>query len=159
MKNLTIAALRISLGWIFLWPFLDKVFGLGFTTKPEQAWLNGGSPTTGFLKFGTKGPFVDMFQGLAGNMFVDWIFMLGLLGIGIALILGIGMRIASYSGALMLMLMWLAVLLPEHNPLMDEHIIYALMLLIFPMIGAGQHFGLGKWWSNMAPVKRFPIFE
>ena len=159
MKNLTIAALRIFLGWVFFWPFLDKVFGLGFTTKAEQAWLNGGSPTTGFLKFGTKGPFVDMFQGLSGNMFVDWIFMLGLLGIGIALILGIGMRIASYSGALMLLLMYLAVIPPEHNPFLDEHIIYALMLLILPMLGAGQHFGLGKWWNNMAPVKRFPVLE
>ncbi|MDP4010486.1 MAG: hypothetical protein Q8P37_01345 [Candidatus Spechtbacteria bacterium] len=147
------------LGWIFFWPFLDKVFGLGFTTKAEQAWLNGGSPTTGFLKFGTKGPFADMFQNLAGNMFVDWIFMLGLLGIGIALILGIGMRIASYSGALMLLLMYFAVIPPEHNPFLDEHIIYALVLLILPMLGAGHHFGLGKWWNNMAPVKRFPIFE
>ena len=159
MKNLTIAALRIFLGWVFFWPFLDKVFGLGFTTKAEQAWLNGGSPTTGFLKFGTKGPFADMFQNLAGNMFVDWIFMLGLLGIGIALILGICMRIASYSGALLLLLMYLAVIPPEHNPFLDEHIIYALMLLILPMLGSGHHFGLGKWWNNMAPVKRFPIFE
>jgi thiosulfate dehydrogenase [quinone] large subunit len=85
--------------------------------------------------------------------------MLGLLGIGVALTLGIGMRLASYSGALMLVLMWLAVLPPEHNPFMDDHIIYALVLLVLPMLNAGHYFGLGKWWGNMAPVKRFPILE
>ena len=46
-------ALRIGIGWIFLWGFLDKLFGFGFATARESAWLNGGSPTFGFLKFGT----------------------------------------------------------------------------------------------------------
>ena len=52
--------LRIAMGWIFLSAFLDKCFGLGFATgrDPEtgaidfgsaDAWINGGSPTDGFL--------------------------------------------------------------------------------------------------------------
>ena len=28
-------ALRIVFGWIFLWAFLDKLFGLGFATRPS----------------------------------------------------------------------------------------------------------------------------
>ena len=51
--------------------------------------------------------------------------MLGLLGIGVALILGIGMRVAAVAGALLLVLMWTAVLPPENNPFMDDHLIYA----------------------------------
>lgn len=149
----------MSLGWIFLWAFLDKMFGLGFTTTPEQAWVNGGSPTIGFLKFATKGPFAELFQGLAGNMLVDWLFMVGLLGIGAALMLGIGMRLASYSGVLMLAFMYLAVIPPEHNPFMDDHLIYGMTLLLLPMLHAGRHWGLGGWWSNTGLVKRFGMLE
>ena len=46
-------ALRFGMGWIFIWSFLDKLFGLGFPTSPESAWIAGGSPTFGFLNFGT----------------------------------------------------------------------------------------------------------
>lgn len=120
---------RIALGWIFFWAFIDKVFGLGFTTTPEAAWINGGSPTTGFLKFGTSGPFADIFKSMAGSPIVDGLFMVGLLGIGVALMLGISVRFASYMGVLMLFMMWLAVLPPEHNPIIDDHIIYSLVLL------------------------------
>ena len=71
--------LRIMLGWIFLWPFLDKLFGWGFATEAGQGWLQGGSPTAGFLQFGTKGPLAEYFQSLAGQAWVDWLFMAGLL--------------------------------------------------------------------------------
>ncbi len=86
---------RIALGFVFLWAFLDKTFGLGFATASEDAWINGGSPTFGYLNFATEGKaFHDFFAGLAGTA-ADWLFMLGLLGIGLALILGIGTRIAA----------------------------------------------------------------
>ena len=50
------AALRLSLGWVFMWAFLDKTFALGFGTGRDgetgvvdrfgdAAWINGGSPT------------------------------------------------------------------------------------------------------------------
>jgi len=50
------------MGWTMLWPFLDKLFGLGFATSSDKSWLSGTSPTFGFLKFGTKGPFMQFFQ-------------------------------------------------------------------------------------------------
>ncbi len=57
------AALRIALGWIFLWAFLDKLFGLGHETASQAAWVNGGSPTAGFLGHATlppeNNPFLD----------------------------------------------------------------------------------------------------
>src|SRR5206468_12118453 len=77
--------LRLSLGWIFLWAFLDKLFGLGHETKTAQAWIHGGSPTYGFLKKGAEGPFADFYHGIAGAAWADWLFMLGLAGIGSAL--------------------------------------------------------------------------
>lgn len=142
------AVLRIGMGWIFLWAFLDKLFGLGFATARENAWLAGGSPTTGYLNFATSGPFTSLFQNLAGNPVIDWLFMLGLLLLGLALILGIGVKVAGYSGALLMFLMWLSHLPPENNPVLDEHIIYLIILIGLARVKAGQVVGLGKWWSE-----------
>ena len=55
--RLLAAGLRLALGWMFLWAFLDKMFGLGHETAAEDAWINGGSPTEGFLAFAAAGPF------------------------------------------------------------------------------------------------------
>jgi thiosulfate dehydrogenase (quinone) large subunit len=158
-KESLLGILRIFMGWIFLWPFFDKLFGLGFTTTPENAWLNGGSPTTGFLSFAAKGPFATVFNSLAGNIFVDWLFMLGLLLIGTSLILGIFNKLATYSGTLLLLLMYSAVLPPEHNPLLDDHIIYSLALIILLHFKAGNYLGLGKKWSKIKFVKKNKFFE
>src|SRR3954447_19309383 len=139
------AVTRIGLGWIFLWAFLDKAFALGHETgvNPKTgaidyfgsaAWIHGGSPTAGFLGFGTKGPLSGFYQSLAGNAVIDWLFMLALLGIGVALILGIGMRIAAVSGAALLIMMWSAVLPPANNLFMDDHIVYALVLGLLALI-------------------------
>ena len=140
---------RLFMGWIFFWAFIDKLFGLGFATTKENAWLNGGSPTTGFLTNAPKGPFAPIFHAMAGSAFVDWLFMLGLLLIGLALILGIGTRIASYAGALMVFLIWLAVLPPDNNPFMDEHVIYVVLLISLAFVDAGNFLGLGKWWKDV----------
>src|SRR5918911_3696589 len=99
------------------------------------AWIHGGSPTQGFLGFATKGPLAGFYQNLAGNPVIDWLFMLGLLGIGLALILGVGMRIAAGSGALLLIMMWSAVLPPANNLFMDDHIVYALVLVFLALLG------------------------
>lgn len=146
--------LRMSMGWIFLWPFLDKLFGLGFATAPENAWIAGGSPTSGFLLHATAGPFASIFQALANNPVVDWLFMLGLLGVAITMFLGVAIRFGSYVGALILFLMWLAVLPPQHNPFLDDHIIYG---LVFLLLAYSKHtHTLGKWWSKTAVVKAVP---
>jgi len=152
-------AIRISLGWVFLWAFLDKLFGLGHETKSAQAWIHGGSPTFGFLKMGAEGPFASFYHGIAGAAWADWLFMLGLAGIGIALISGIAMRIAAASGALLLVLMWTAVLPPDNNPFMDDHIIYALVLVLLALMGAGRFLGLGGVWERLSIVRRFPVLK
>jgi thiosulfate dehydrogenase [quinone] large subunit len=149
-------ALRIAMGWLFLWPFLDKLLGLGFTTAPDAAWIRGGSPTFGFLSFGTSGPLAPIFQSLAGNPIVDFVFMMGLLLVGLSLILGIGVRIAGLSGAALVMLMWAANLPPERNPVIDEHVVYAVLLVGLALVRAGQWYGLSnrlsKIWARSAPV-------
>lgn len=141
------ALARILLGLVFLWAFFDKLLGLGFSTPPERAWVNGGSPTRGFLA-GVEGPFAGAFKAIAGNVAIDWLFMLGLLGVGLALVLGIGMRIAAIAGALMLALMWLASLPIATNPFIDDHVIYAVVLIGLAIARAGDTWGLGRWWRS-----------
>ncbi|CAN5141809.1 MAG: hypothetical protein ACSLEW_07320 [Nocardioides sp.] len=154
-----LAATRLSLGWIFLWAFLDKAFGLGHETAQADAWIRGGSPTAGFLGHATAGPFADFYQSFAGAAWADWLFMIGLAGIGSALMLGVAMRVATGAGILLLVLMWTAVLPPANNVFMDDHLIYAMTLGLLALFGAHRVFGLGDVWEHLPLVKRFPILK
>lgn len=161
------AVMRISLGFVFLWAFVDKAFGLGFATGRnaetgaidyfgDGAWINGGSPTEGFLTFGlnTKEPFTSLYSNLAGNAIVDWLFMLGLLGIGVALMLGVGIRIAAVSGIAMMALMYTAgSIWSENNPVVDDHVIYAIALAVIGLAGADRTWGLGNRWRALKLVQ------
>lgn len=150
----TLALTRILLAFVFLWAFFDKALGLGFSTKAESAWVAGGSPTTGFLSFGVneQSPLASFFTNIAGHAWVDWIFMLGLLGIGLALLLGIGLRIAAVAGATMMVLMWLAVFPLENNPLIDDHIVYAVVLFVVAL--GRREWSLADWWLSHKFVKK-----
>ncbi|MGC5015752.1 hypothetical protein ACLQ2R_33750 [Streptosporangium sp. DT93] len=153
------AITRIGLGFIFLWAFVDKTFGLGFATLTERAWLTGASPTTGFLKGTGENALGGVFGALAGQGWVDWLFMLGLLGVGTALLLGIGLRIAAVAGGLMMILMWAAELPLQNNPVLDDHLIYTAVLAGLALAGAGTTWGIGTWWATTPLVRRYPILR
>lgn len=163
---------RLLLGWIFLWPFLDKNFGLGYATPSENAWkfaTGDGNPTAGFLKFGVnpEGPFADFFTGLAPSSpggIINWLFMGALLGAAIGLLLGVFMRIATIGGAILLFLMYLAeapwakvtgedgTVTASNNPIIDDHIVYGSVLLLLGFIAAGRYLGLGRKWEALVPA-------
>jgi thiosulfate dehydrogenase (quinone) large subunit len=160
-----LAVFRVVLGFEFLWAFLDKTFGFGYATPAERAWINGGSPTKGFLSRVAVGPFESTFHAIAGATWADWLFMLGLLGIGIALILGIGLRLAAVSGTLMMLLMWAAEWplarftsagepSMSTNPVVEYHIVYALVLIALALTYAGNTWGLGRLWARLPFVQR-----
>lgn len=122
--------LRLSLGFIFLWAFFDKLMGLGFATSADKAWIRGGSPTSGYLSFATKGPFAEYFQTLSGIALVDWLFMLGILFVGLALVFRKYLNLGVSVGVVLMVLMYLSAFPPANNPAIDQHIIYALLLLL-----------------------------
>ncbi|WP_422117297.1 hypothetical protein [Brachybacterium sp. UNK5269] len=151
---------RLLMGFTFLWAFLDKTFGLGFATPAERAWLSGGSPTTGFLGGSIEGgnPFAGVWEFfLSINPLTDVLFMVGLLGIGLALMLGIGTRVAAVSGAAMYLLMYLAAFPMTTNPLFDDHLVLAVLLLAMAGLAAGDHVGLGRTWKKLVKGNRFLI--
>ena len=155
---ITAAVTRISVGFVFLWAFFDKLLGLGFATPAERAWTEGGSPTTGYLS-GVEGPFGAFFQSMAGQAWADWLFMGGLLGIGLALTAGIAMRIAAASGALLLVFMWMASLPLENNPFMDDHLVYAMVLVLLAALRAGDTAGLGAQWRTLPVVRDHAVLR
>jgi thiosulfate dehydrogenase [quinone] large subunit len=97
---------------------------------------------------------------MAGDTWVNWLFMLGLLGIGLALTAGVALRLTALTGALMMTMMWLAEFpLAQHtntgepsgssNPLMDSHLIYAIAMIVLAATYAGNTWGLGKHWARL----------
>lgn len=165
-----LAGLRIAMGFIFAWAFLDKLFALGFATGRLEgggidflaegaAALNGGSPTYGFLAFGSRGPLASFWQGIAGDAWVNWLFMAALAALGVALLLGIGLRAAAVGGSILMLSMWSVAMLPENNPFVDDHIVYALVLVVLALTAAGNTWGLGERWSRTRLVQRFPFLK
>jgi thiosulfate dehydrogenase (quinone) large subunit len=149
------AVTRLGMAWTFLWPFLDKTFGLGHETASAQAWISGGNPSKGFLS-GSVGAFSGFYQSIAGAGIVNWLFMVGLLAIAVSLSFGIAMRFAAAAGSLMLLLMWSASLPPQDDLFLDNHIIYALLLIGLALVGAGNTLGLGRRWTQTSLVRRYP---
>jgi len=169
---------RIGIGFVFLWAFLDKLLGLGFHTCRndetgaievlcDSAWLKGGHITEGYLK-SAAGEFGGEPAGLYGEMFagwgdfaiggfrpLDWLFMLGLAGVGVALVLGIGTKIAAWSAVGLLGLMYVAHFDNTNNPVIDDHIVYALASVGVVYVELQrQVVGLGRWWREVPFVKQ-----
>ena len=156
---------RVLTGFVFLWAFLDKTFGFGYATPSGKGWIDGGSPTKGFLSGVAAGPMESTFHDWAGAGWADWLFMLGLLGIGLALTAGIALRLAAVAGTAMMALMWIAEWPPaKHlsdgslsmstNPFVDYHLIYAVVLIALAAAGAGATWGLGRMWARLPFVSR-----
>lgn len=161
-----LAVLRIVTGFIFLWAFLDKTFGLGYATSSELAWINGGSPAAGYLESVQAGPLESTYQAWAGAVWVDWMYMAGMLGLGLALIAGIGLRITAVAGGAMMLLLWggqwpVARYLSDGspsmsaNPLVDQHIVYAGVMVLVALCSAGHTWGLGQAWARTPLVSRY----
>ncbi|MEU9190204.1 hypothetical protein AB0D14_37895 [Streptomyces sp. NPDC048484] len=159
------AGLRLLTGFVFLWAFLDKTFGFGYATGSGKGWIDGGSPTRGFLSGVAAGPMESTFHDWAGATWADWLFMLGLLGVGLALVSGIALRLAAVAGTLMMAFMWIAEWPPaKHlsdgsvsmspNPFADYHLVYAVVLIALAAAGAGAVWGLGRVWARLPFVSR-----
>jgi uncharacterized membrane protein YedE/YeeE len=69
---------------------------------------------------------------------VDWVYMLSMLLIGLALTLGIGTRLAA-SGIIWMGLFYTAgVIWLENNPFLDDHVVYAIVLAGIAYVAAGR---------------------
>lgn len=154
-----LAVLRLATGFIFLWAFLDKTFGFGYATPAERAWVNGGTPSQGFLLGdAVVGPLKPFFAAIASPA-SDVLFMLAMLGIGVAVMLGIGLRVSAVIGSFVLLAMYLAewpigMDAGSTNPIVNYHVIYALSLTVIAVTHAGDTGGAGLPWKRLALVQQ-----
>ena len=173
--------LRIAMGWTFLWAFLDKAFALGFATGRLEdgtidffakgaAWFNGGSPTEGVFAFALKGPFKGFYEAIGGvemtaqgpvatgNGWIDVVYMVSMLLIGLGLLTGVMTRIAAAGGIVWMAIFYTATSIwPENNPVVDDHVVEALVLVALILANAGRYYGLGKIWQRIPYVKAHPV--
>ena len=143
-----LALCRLLLAVVFLWPVADKTFGLGYATPGERAWVAGSSPTEGYLG-SIESPLAGGFAALSGPA-VDWLFMLGMLGTGLALLLGIGLRVGAVAGGLLMLSLWLSTwpfAAGSQNPLVDQHLVFTALLAALALTRAGDTWGLGRAWA------------
>lgn len=161
------ALVRIGIGWIFLWTFLDATFALGFPTGRAEdgaidyfgntAWIGGASPTA-MLEMAAKGPFAGFYADIAGTMWLDWLFMSMFLVVGLALIVGVATRLAAIAGAALMVVAWSAVSIwPVSNPFLGEYLFYGLVLAALATVNAGDTWGLGKQWGATRLVRNRPF--
>ena len=61
---------------------------------------------------------------------LDWVYMVSLLLIGLGLITGVMTRLAAVGGIAWMAIFYLGTAIwPEHNPFLDDHFVYAIVLV------------------------------
>ena len=147
-QKISFFLLRVSIGWLMFYAGITKI-------------LNPNWSSVGYLQ--NAKTFVGFYQWLASpgilpvvNFLNEW----GLTLLGISLILGIFVRLSSILGIALMILYYLPILqFPYPSPysfLIDEHIIYALIFLLFALFRAGRIWGLENWCSNLPICSKFP---
>jgi len=144
-RKIFLVLLRIALGWLF--------FYAGYTKLINPEWS-----AAGFLSGATSFSGLYSWLGQAPNIvWVDFLNQWGLTLIGVSLIFGIFTRFASIAGVLLMALYYFPGLdFPhvDHGFLVDDHIIYILVLLVFYKTRAGEQFGLDAYLKNQRFFQR-----
>jgi len=148
-----LVGLRLVMGW--------TLFQAGITKLLDPEWT-----AAGFLQFAVPegNPFIGLWQGFAGSPTIDGLVAWGLTLTGLGLLLGALVRWNAFWGAVMMLFFWAASLtgglsqgLPiEHGWVVDDHIVYALLLFGLGAFGAGRILGLDKLIESTEFVRRYP---
>ena len=147
MQKVPFFLLRFSMGWLMFYAGITKLF--------DPQWS-----AAGYLQ--NAKTFSVLFQWLASPANLGWINFVnewGLTLLGVSLILGVFVRISSIAGAVLMLLYYFPVLdFPyiAHGFLVDEHIIYTLVLVLLATVRAGRYYGLERWCANLPICSRFP---
>src|SRR3989338_497535 len=134
MAKISIFILRLAMGWLFLYAGIIKVLNPEWTAE-------------GYLK-GAK-TFPALFQWFASSQNIGWVNFFnewGLTAIGAALILGIFVKWASFSGIILMLLYYFPILkfpyAGTNSFIIDDHIIFILVFILFIAAKAGRYWGI-----------------
>ena len=152
----SLGVLRIALGLVLTWAFLDKLFGFGLNTPSNRSLLSGASATRGYLS-SREGWFSGAFQAVSGTWWIDALFVLGLAGGGIALVLGLASRLATVAVLGVFGGIYLSQLPLANNPFIDQHLFYCITAVALLSTGADRVLGLEAWWRSLPLVRKQPL--
>ncbi len=143
----SLLGLRVIMGWSFFYAGITKVINPNWSVR-------------GFLLHGI--PEGNPFGPIWVTMANDWAWLLtplnqvGLTLVGLALILGAFVRFSAFWGAIMMLFYWAAALPLANGFIIDDHIVYALLLFGLGAFGAGRILGLDSWLENTDVVRKNP---
>lgn len=140
MHKFFLTLLRVSLGWLFFYSGITKVLD---PTWSAEGYIKGAHTFTATYQLLLQPQILPLV-----NIANEW----GLTLLGAALILGVFVRISSFLGAALMLLYYFAILeFPypnSHSYIVDEHIIYALVLLFFFAGGARSGWSISSMWRK-----------
>jgi thiosulfate dehydrogenase (quinone) large subunit len=147
-QKISLFLLRISVGWMMFYAGITKVINPSWSA---EGYLKGAKTFPGLFQWFLQPNILPLI-----NFVNEW----GLTLLGVALILGVFVRISSILGAVLMLLYYLPILdfpYPNlHSYIVDEHIIYAFVLLLFASLRAGRVWGLENWCSNLPICSKYP---
>lgn len=139
-QKISLFLLRVGMGWVFFYAGITKVLNPAWSA---EGYLRGAKTFTGFYMW-LASPAVLPYT----NFLNAW----GLTLLGVALLVGCVVRWASWAGIALMFLYWFPILVfPHPNPnsfLVDEHIMYALVLWVLGTYSAGKMWGLEEFYSQ-----------
>lgn len=128
-----ILLMRLAMGWLLFYAGITKVI--------DPTWTSAGYLANA-QTFGEMYAFLSSPEIIT---FVDFANQWGLTILGAMLIVGIFVKLAGRLGAVLMLLYYFPILtFPTvgHGYIVDEHIIYALVLLVLAELSAGLYFGI-----------------
>lgn len=147
-SKFSIFPLRLAMGWMMFYAGITKILDPNWSAA---GYLKGAKTFTAFYQWLAQSGTIPLV-----NFVNEW----GLTLLGISLILGIGVRLSSVLGAVLMMLYYFPVLqFPHPNAhafIVDEHIIYVLVLVFFAATRAGRSYGLEGWCFQLPICSKFP---
>src|SRR3989338_3316553 len=147
-QKIAIFSLRLAMGWLMFYAGITKILDSSWSAA---GYLQGAKTFAGFYDWLLQPSILPTI-----NFINEW----GLTLLGASLIFGVFVRLSSTAGRILMLLYYFPILdFPYPNPhsyLVDEHVIYALVLLYFAASRAGRVYGLENWCSNLPICSKFP---
>lgn len=136
---------RVVLGWLIFYAGITKVLNPEWSAKGYLLSAKTFSSFYAWLASDSILPIV--------NFLNEW----GLTLIGLSLIIGALVRLSSLFGVLIMILYYFPVLtfpkVGDHSYLVDDHIVYAVILILFVAFHAGLYYGLDKKLREIAKLR------
>ena len=147
-QKFSLFILRVSMGWLMLYAGLTKVLNPQWSAA---FYLKDAKMFGGFFQWFMRPEIMPI---------TNWLNEWGLTVLGVSLILGVFVRLTSIYGVVLMLLYYFPILdfpyAGEHSFIVDEHIIYTLVLLFFAAIRAGRVWGLENWCAKLPICSKFP---